>query len=185
MGFRAKLKERGVSLPMLSLVVVLAASGASLYWGMSTLKVLSAERDALSSDLSRLTVLQTTIARGESVLDDLEGSVSAIKGNVPETMEFQTFYSELTLLTHKHDIEVSKIEPKEAEQSPEYRWMAITLTAESSFRDFFQFTQDLGAAQRLVTLERMDVRGLVDGERCSFEITLNIYSMDEGGETNG
>lgn len=177
--------SHGAVLPACALILVLAAGGVGVRASIGKLALLNEEGESLSTELARLTELETTVIRGEKVLEGLGEALLEIERSIPERMDFQSFYSELISLTRKHGVVMSQIEPKEAEQGAEYDQMKISFSAESSFLSFFEFMNELERAQRITTLEHVDIKTLEEGQRCAFELTLNIYAMTSGDETNG
>lgn len=177
--------SHGAVLPACALILILLAGGVIGHTSFGKLILLAEEKDTLSTELTRLTELQTTVIRGEKVLEGLGDALLEIEQSIPGKMDFQSFYSELISLTRKHGVVVSQIEPKEAERGTEYDRMKISLSAESSFLSFFEFMSDLKGVPRMTTLEQVDIKTLDEGQRCAFELILNIYAMTSGGGTNG
>ena len=177
--------SHGAVLPACALVLILLAGGVIGRASFGKLILLGEEGETLSTELARLTELETTVIRGETVLEGLGEALLEIEQSIPERIDFQSFYSELISLTRKHGVVVSQIEPKEAEQGTEYDRMQISFSAESSFLSFFEFMSDLKNVPRMTTLEHVDIKTIEEGQRCSFELTLNIYAMTRGAGTNG
>lgn len=177
--------SRGAVLPVCALILILLAGGVIGRASFGKLILLGEEGERLSTELARLTELETTVIRGEKVLEGLGDALLEIEQSIPERMDFQSFYSELISLTRKHGVVVSQIEPKEAEQGTEYDQMKISFSAESSFLSFFEFMSELKRVPRMTRLEHVDIKSLEEGQRCAFELTLNIYAMTSGDGTNG
>lgn len=159
-----------------ALVVSLLFAYALIGSEMDEASGLRIEASALTEELSYLEALSQSLEYGELTIETLEDNMKAVEKRLPDTMNFQEFYTVLTANAQEEGVRVSEVKQGEAIDSEAYREMPVSVSAVAGFESFHRFLFSLSTLDRLTTLESLSIRVADEPHLCDIEMVVKIYS---------
>lgn len=153
--------------------------------GLNTASRLKVEASTLSDELDYLRGLSQSLEQGDLTVEMLENNMNAVEKRLPNTMDFQDFYTALTTNAQKEGIRVSKVKQGETIDRESYNEMSVSVSAIAEFSRFHRFLFSLSTMDRLITLESLSIRVSDDPHLCAIEMVLKIYSCEDKETAHG
>lgn len=161
----------GVSL-LLSLIVAYVFLGGNLHHKNRITK----EREELTERLAYLTDLSNTLGEGEDALRTLQASLDDMEKQLPESMEFESFYASLSAYAQLHELSIVAVHPQESIERGQYIELPIAIEARGELDALNQFIYDLLAGERLCKLSSLSVSTSEELGICDVDMTVAIYA---------
>jgi Tfp pilus assembly protein PilO len=182
----AKLDHKVIDLTGMLVTGALALLVGAVFVGGSLQAIggLTDEQRELTGQLGHLTELASTLGQGEEVLGALQEGLDEIDRRLPDSMDFEQFYTDLSRFATENQVAISGMQPGVILKEETYVEMPITLTATAAFEDFHQFFFALSNLTRLTKVDSLSLNGLEDTGMCAIDVTLRIYAAaqsEEGG----
>ena len=139
---------------------------------------LTEEQASLAVELDSLTDVVDTVAKGNEVLGALEGKISLLQEQMPASMEFDSFFRELTELSEKNGVSLTEVVPGEARPEEDCLALTVSFTAEAALEDFHRFLFDIKRLPRLSKVGRLALVATDDPGNCAISAALSIFARE-------
>jgi Tfp pilus assembly protein PilO len=139
---------------------------------------LTEERDALSTELTRLTDTFAAVQQGKEVLESMRQDLAAYGSMVRPEIEFKEFYQELTTLTTENDISISELVPGDVESLDGYSRMPIKINGNGNFKNLHRFMNSMGQHSISTGFDQLELTPSGESGLCTFGMSLYIFSAD-------
>ena len=167
----------------LVLCLVAAASG---YWGiggsLKKTQALRTEHKQLMTQLAYMTELGNVLGEGEEKLNILRKEIEELDRLLPETIQFQDFYTMLHQCARQTNVLISDVQPEDIVARDGYMEMSVPFSLSATFENFYKFLLLITNSPRLTKLGHLSIRPSDITELFKISLTVDIYCAGQGEE---
>lgn len=142
------------------------------------------ERDRANSEIARLSDTATIARNARATLDNLKKTALDTEKRIPDVVDFEHFYQELTDHATKNGVILTEMKPGDARADGEYVYLPILVEAEATFNNFHAFLFSWGQIEPIVTLEEISIQS-GENPSCNINLVLRLYGKQGGAEKRG
>lgn len=110
-----------------------------------------------------------------AVLSEADQKIRSLLDRIPNVARESDFLGQITTLAQEVDVEIMDYTPGSIAKNAEYHEMNLTLTSQGSYEGVCDFLHRLHSLPRLCRANKMSILPIMDGRRCSLNMTLTIY----------